>query len=286
MVRGASRLAKRAPLRTFAPSDAPSHHRTTLTIAPPCVDNVSVNARFYAPDAHAPGDVVTLPQDEGEHLTRVLRLKPGDALRIFNGHGSEFDAFVDEAGKGGVRVRLHAVAQSAPEPRVAITLAQTVLKGDKMDDVVRDATMLGVAEIQPVITTRTEVTRAALLRGARRERWERIAVSSAKQCGRATVPRVFEPINFDELVESLGRMLLPLPGLMLVEPGAASDTTPASELDLSPQRGATVLIGPEGGWTPSEVARGASVCRLITVGARTLRADVMCVVAQIGRAHV
>ena len=62
-------------------------------------------------------------------------------------------------------------------------------------------------------------------------------------------------------------------------PIAGSETTPASELDLSPQRGATVLIGPEGGWTPAEVDQGASVCRLITVGSRTLRADAMCVVA-------
>lgn len=238
-----------------------------------------MNARFYAPDAHAPGDVVTLPAEEAEHLTRVLRLQPGDALRVFNGQGSEFDAVVEEAGRRGVRVRVHAAAQTAPEPRVAITLAQAVLKGDKMDDVVRDATMLGVAEIQPLIAARTEVTRAALARGARRERWERIAISSAKQCGRATVPRVFEPVNFDELVDALGRMLLPLPGLMLVEPSAAADTTPASELDLSPQRGATVLIGPEGGWTPAEVQRGSSVCRLVTVGGRTLRADAMCVVA-------
>jgi 16S rRNA (uracil1498-N3)-methyltransferase len=238
-----------------------------------------VNARFYAPGAHAPGDIVTLPEEEGEHLTRVLRLRPGDALRVFNGHGSEFDAVIDEVGRRGVRVRLHASVEPAPEPRVAITLAQAVLKADKMDDVVRDATMLGVAEIQPVVTARTETSRAALARGARRERWERIAIASSKQCGRATVPRVFEPINFDELVESLGRMLLPLPGLMLVEPGAAADATPASELDLSPQRGATVVVGPEGGWAPSEIERGAAVCRLITVGARTLRADAMCVVA-------
>ncbi len=238
-----------------------------------------MNARFYAPDAHTPGDLITLPEEEGEHLTRVLRLQPGAAVRVFNGLGSEFDAIVDEAGKRGVRVRLHAVAQPAPEPRVAITLAQAVLKADKMDDVVRDATMLGVAEIQPVITARTEVTRAALARGARRERWERIAISSVKQCGRATVPRIFEPLNFDELVESLGRMLLPLPALMLVEPSAAAETTPASELDLSPQRGATVLVGPEGGWTPAEVEKGATVCRLITVGSRTLRADAMSIVA-------
>ena len=82
-----------------------------------------MNARFYAPDAHAPGDVIALPEDEAEHLARVLRLKAGDALRVFNGHGHEFDATVEHAGKGGVRVRLGEMAQPAPEPRVAITLA-------------------------------------------------------------------------------------------------------------------------------------------------------------------
>jgi 16S rRNA U1498 N3-methylase RsmE len=86
-------------------------------------------------------------------------------------------------------------------------------------------------------------------------------------------------LEFDDLIGALGKMELPLPGLMLVEPNAAAEATPASELDLSPQRGATVVVGPEGGWAPSEIERGAAVCRLITVGARTLRADAMCVVA-------
>src|SRR2546426_11773221 len=113
------------------------------------IHNRAVNARFYVPDAHAPGDLVALPDEEADHLTRVLRLKAGDAVRVFNGRGHEFDAVVDQAGKSGVHVRVGRAAQPAPEPRVAITLAQAVLKGDKMDDVVRDATMLGVAEIQP-----------------------------------------------------------------------------------------------------------------------------------------
>ena len=238
-----------------------------------------MNARFYAPDAHESGNVIALPEEEAEHLTRVLRLNAGDPVRVFNGRGREFDATVDYADKHGVRVRVGNIASSAPEPRVSITLAQAVLKGDKMDDVVRDATMMGVAEIQPVITARTEVTRASTLRGRRRERWERIAISSTKQCGRATVPRILDVVQFDELIGALGKMSLPLPGLMLVEPNAAADATPASELDLSPQRGATVVIGPEGGWTAAEVENGASVCRLITVGGRTLRADAMCVVA-------
>lgn len=243
------------------------------------VHNRGVNARFYAPDAHAPGDVVALPAEEAEHLARVLRLKAGDPLRVFNGRGGEFDATVVEVGRSGARVRLRAAALPAPEPRVAITLAQAVLKGDKMDDVVRDATMMGVAMIQPVITERSEVARASVVRANRRDRWERVAVSSVKQCGRATVPKILDPLEFDDLTDALSKMLLPLPGLMLVEPNAAVETTAASELDLSPQRGATVLIGPEGGWSPAEIDRGASVCRLVTVGGRTLRADAMCVVA-------
>jgi 16S rRNA (uracil1498-N3)-methyltransferase len=238
-----------------------------------------VHARFYAPDAQSPGDVITLSEDEGDHLLRVMRMKAGDALRVFDGRGNEFDATVDAAGRRGVRVRLDATAEAAPDPRVAITLAQAVLKGDKMDDVVRDATMLGVAEVLPVISTRTEVSAGSLARGRRLERWERVAISSVKQCGRATVPRILQPMAFEDVVTALAKMQLPLPGLMLVEPGAASETTPASELDLSPQRGATVLIGPEGGWAPAEVERGGSACRLITVGPRTLRADAVCVVA-------
>ena len=243
------------------------------------VHNLAVHARFHAPDAQAPGDVVSLPAEEAEHLTRVLRLKAGDPLRVFNGRGGEFDAVVEHAGRTGVRVRLGAARQAAPEPRVAITLAQAALKGDKMDDVVRDAVMLGVAAIQPLVCERAEVTRASLARGHRRDRWERIAISSVKQCGRATVPRLLEPIDFGDLVDALAKMTLPQPALMFVEPNAGEDATTLSELDLSPQREATVIIGPEGGWTSGEIERAASVSRLVTLGGRTLRADVMPIVA-------
>ena len=238
-----------------------------------------MNARFHAPDARAPGDVVPLSLDEAEHLTRVLRLKPGDTVRVFNGHGGEFDAVVEQAGKSGALVRVGTVQRPAPEARVAITLAQAVLKGDKMDDVVRDAVMLGVAAIQPIVTERAEVTRASLARGQRRDRWQRIAISSAKQCGRATVPHILEPFDFGDLVEALAKMTLPQPALMFVEPDAGEDATRLSELDLSPQRAATVIIGPEGGWSGSEIEQGASVGRLVTLGGRTLRADAMPVVA-------
>ena len=89
--------------------------------------------------------------------------------------------------------------EPAPEARLQVTLAQAVLKGDKMDDVVRDAVMIGATAIRPILTARTETTAAILEKGRRQERWERVAISSAKQCGRAIVPPILEPVAFDAL---------------------------------------------------------------------------------------
>ena len=238
-----------------------------------------MNARFYAPTAGAPDEIVELPEEEVQHLTRVLRLKPGDAVRVFNGRGDEFDGVVEEISKAVVRIKLGAPRGAAQEAGVSITLAQAVLKGDRMDDVVRDAVMMGVAAIQPVITTRAEVSRAALERGHRRDRWERIAISSAKQSGRAVVPVVLPPCDFGELTPALTAMRLPNPALMLVEPGASPDVVALSEMDAAVPKEATILVGPEGGWTPDEIERGSDACRLVTLGGRTLRADAMAIVA-------
>jgi 16S rRNA (uracil1498-N3)-methyltransferase len=237
-----------------------------------------VHARFYAPDADRAGDVVTLPPDEAQHLTRVLRLKAGAPVRVFNGRGGEFDAVVERTGKDGARVRVGDIRDAVPEARVAVTLAQAVLKGDRMDAVVRDAVMMGVAAIQPMVTTRSEVTLSSLRRGRRNDRWQRIAVSSAKQCGRASVPAVLEPQTFETVASSLAAMTLPQPCLMFVEPAASGDAASLSDLDGTTPREATVLIGPEGGWTPEEVERASAVSRQVTLGARTLRADAMAIV--------
>lgn len=221
-----------------------------------------------------------LPDDEAQHLARVLRLKTGDRVRVFNGTGTEFDAALERVTRTGAAVRIAApVSATAPETRVAVTLVQSVLKGDKMDDVVRDAVMIGVATIQPVVSGRTEVALAALQRAHRRERWERIAVSSAKQCGRAVVPAIREPQAFEALPDALAALQVPSPALMLVEPSAGGTVMPLRELDRIPPREASVIVGPEGGWEPGEIEMASRACHLVTLGARTLRADAMSLVA-------
>jgi 16S rRNA (uracil1498-N3)-methyltransferase len=238
-----------------------------------------VTPRFFVPGTYGSGDQIDLPEDEAQHLTRVLRLRDGAALRVFDGRGHEFMATVASATKSAVRVQIGEPCQSAMEARVAITVAPAVLKGDKMDDVVRDAVMIGAAAIQPIVTARTEVTLSGLARAHRRERWSRVAASSAKQCGRAVVPPVADPIAFDVLIDALRQLSLPQPALMLVEPSSERDALSLAELDSGIPREATIVIGPEGGWTSDEVERGSTACRLVRLGDRTLRADAMTTVA-------
>ena len=247
-----------------------------------------MHARFHAPDASRVGQRVALADDEAAHLTRVLRLKAGAVVRLFDGAGHEFLAVVESADRAGAQLRIESVAAAVAEPRVQITLAPAILKGDKMDDVVRDAVMLGAAAVVPVFTERSEVSPAIVARSERRARWQRIAVVSAKQCGRAVVPKVEEPCSLDDLLRGLEANQHQSPALMFVEPLAAVDATPLASVDAKPlssvgtppPAAATVLIGPEGGWSSGELARAAERgVALITLRAPTLRADAMPAVA-------
>jgi 16S rRNA (uracil1498-N3)-methyltransferase len=237
-------------------------------------DTRRVIPRFHAPDARATGDEIALPDEEAEHATRVLRLGPGAAIRVFDGQGHEYDAQVVRATKSSVLVRVdNARSPAAAEPSVAVTLAIAVLKGDKMDDVVRDAVMIGAGAILPLVTERAEVSLASLARAHRQERWTRIAISSTKQCGRAVVPDVLAPMEFAALASALEQRAIPLPALMLVEPSAAADVVSVSALDPRPPKEATIIVGPEGGWTAQEIERVSGTCRFVRLGSRTLRAD-------------
>jgi 16S rRNA (uracil1498-N3)-methyltransferase len=233
--------------------------------------------RFFAP-ALDPGDeTVLLPRDEGEHLTRVLRLGIGDTVAVFDGRGHEWIARIASVLRRDVRVQLVARADPAAEPQVAITVAQAVLKGDKMDDVIRDAVMLGVAAVQPIVTKRTETTVAGLLKGARLDRWRRVALASVKQSRRAVLPDIRLPLTIETLLEEPPSALR----LMLVEPAATGDVEPLSAIQkLPPPADATLFIGPEGGWIDAEwtAAREHGI-HLVTLGRRTLRADAIPVAA-------
>ena len=233
--------------------------------------------RFFAP-ALDPGDeVVTLPRDEAEHLTRVLRLGVGDTVAVFDGRGHEFLARVTAAVRRDVTMQLLSRLEPAVEPAVSLTLVQAVLKGEKMDDIVRDAVMLGAAAIQPIVSLRTEVTVASIIKGARLDRWRRVALASVKQSRRAVVPEIRTPLTLENYLGEPPAALR----LMLVEPGASVRSEPLSALrgERLPAD-AVVLVGPEGGWADQECSAAVALgVRLVTLGHRTLRADAIPIAA-------
>jgi 16S rRNA (uracil1498-N3)-methyltransferase len=228
-----------------------------------------VRPRFYSPDVTAAG-IFPLPDDESHHLQHVLRLATGAELSVFNGRGQEWGGRVTVSPKRGpVMVELIDEIVPPPEPPVLVTLGIGVLKGDQMDTVVREATMLGVAGIVPFTSDHVTVSPRAWASGAALTRWTRIAVASAKQCGRAVVPAIAAPEPLPVLIDRVAAEVR----LICVEPRLTAATSVSGALGPCAGR-AAVLIGPEGGWSDEEVAlaqRGDYRC--VHLGPRTLRAE-------------
>jgi 16S rRNA (uracil1498-N3)-methyltransferase len=229
------------------------------------------HSRFYAPTLRAGDAAVVLPADEGRHLTRVLRLGAGAAVRVFNGRGYECEGRVAALERENVTVAIEREVASAPEAATRITLAQAVLKGDGMDGVIRDAVMLGVAAIVPLVSAHVEGGRRGHSAGPRVTRWERIAVASAKQCGRAVVPAIAAPASLEAVLSAPAAGLR----LALVEPASGIPGVSLGDLaGAGHSDGAFLFVGPEGGWAEEELRLlGACGARAITLGLRTLRAE-------------
>jgi 16S rRNA (uracil1498-N3)-methyltransferase len=229
-----------------------------------------MHLRFHAPSLE-PGDrLVLLPPEEAEHAARVMRVRPGAAVRVFNGRGFECGGLIEAVEREKVAVRLGDPVPGIPEPHVALTLAQAVLKGDSMDEVVRNAVMLGVGEIVPVVSAHVEADVRRLVKAGRVSRWRRLAVASAKQCGRAVVPLVREPVPFGSALEIEADLRI-----LLGEPTLGFRPTRVDVLPGLPvPRSAVLAVGPEGGWETAEIEKAATAGWLVlTLGSRTLRAD-------------
>ncbi|MBK9240689.1 MAG: 16S rRNA (uracil(1498)-N(3))-methyltransferase [Acidobacteria bacterium] len=229
--------------------------------------------RVYWPmgEPHAGG--IELSGDEAHRMRHVLRVAPGDAVALFDGRGHEWAGRVGAVTRQGVAVVDLQPITPIPEARVPITLAIGVLKGDQMDAVVRDATMIGVSAIQPLRTLHVTVPPKAWQSGAARERWQRVAIASATQCRRAVVPEVLPVTDLDACLRAPSALRL-----MCAEP--ALGTQAADWRPAAPPESVLVLIGPEGGWAAVEVEQAvAAGARLLSLGPRTLRAETAPVVA-------
>jgi 16S rRNA (uracil1498-N3)-methyltransferase len=231
--------------------------------------------RVYMPDVTAGATTLEVRGDEAHHLSRVVRARVGDRIGVFDGRGREWRAHVVEVTRQAVTLDVETEVQPVPEPPVRVTLAVGVLKGDQMDTVVRDATVMGVTHIVPVVTEHVVVSARAWREDGALARWQRVAAAAAKQCQRAVVPTIAGVTPVADLLEAQDADLT----LVCVEPSATGPVA-AMWRKLAVPSSVLMCVGPEGGWSGAEVATfGARGAHAVSLGPRTLRAEAVPAVA-------
>lgn len=196
-----------------------------------------------------------LPEDVAHHLARVLRCRPGDAVRLGDGAGGTADAVVATADKRGVVVDVQAIHRDPPPP-VALTLAFALPRLQRAEWLLEHGTEVGVAAFQPIWTARTRPG------NERPDRWQRIVTAAAGQCDRAWLPVVRPACDLAELLArpEVGTRLLASPG-----------GVPCRPLDAG---SATLLVGPEGGFAVDELAAIAAAGYAgVRLGGHVLRTE-------------
>jgi 16S rRNA (uracil1498-N3)-methyltransferase len=230
---------------------------------------------FVRPEDVWPSEL-HLSGDEAAHLGRVLRLGPGAQISAFDGRGHEYVAVVEQVEADRVRCRILQRMEPAPPTPVSVSLGQGLPKAEKFEWVIQKATELGVVEVVPLLTDRSvpQLTGARL--AAKLARWEKIAREACKQSGRATVPRLWPPMRLEAFFSAFQSA-----DLKLVLWEGERRRRLRAVLDAYAQAATiAVVVGPEGGLTPEEVAQGEPYGFLpVGLGARILRTETASLVA-------
>jgi 16S rRNA (uracil1498-N3)-methyltransferase len=213
-------------------------------------------ANRYFVDALAPQGRCELPDDVAHHLARVLRCRVGDPVRLGDGRGATADAVVAAVGKASVAVDIAAVRHEGAPP-VQLTLAFALPRLQRAEWLLEHGTEVGVAGFQPIWTSRTRPTHE------RPDRWQRIVTAAAGQCDRAYLPAVAPACSLEELLASAA-----LPAIRVL---ADAHGQPAAALAAG---AAILLVGPEGGFAPAELAAiGAAGFTGMRLGRHVLRTE-------------
>jgi 16S rRNA (uracil1498-N3)-methyltransferase len=232
-------------------------------------------ARLHCDTALVAGAELDLPQPVAHHAVRVLRLKSGDAVTLFNGQGGEFAARLARVDSRSVVALVGAWRDIERESPLHVTLVQGLASADRMDLVIQKAVELGAAAVQPVTTARSVARLDAERASKRRAHWQQIAIAACEQSGRNRVPAIGPLRDFAEWIRGSSRA----PTAWLLDPDEGS---PLGALPL-PMSPIECLVGPEGGLDAHEgataratgfvgVRAGPRVMRTETAGAAVLAA--------------
>lgn len=231
--------------------------------------------RFYVDHALETGTLLRLPDSVARHV-RVLRLRSGDAVTLFNGLGGEYASTLTAVDKQHVEVCLGTFSAREAEPAHAITLAQGLPEGAKMDWIVEKAIELGVGGIQPLICERS-VIRLDEERAAKKlAHWHGIMVAAAEQCGRNRLPLLAPPLRFDQWMRTQNTHRR-----VLLSPRAGESLSAWAR--QQPAQAITLMVGPEGGWSAAEEALALAHGALqLSIGERILRTETAGIAALAG----
>ncbi len=228
--------------------------------------------RFFCPLPLTVGASLDLPEDAARHAVRVLRLREGEGLTLFDGAGGEVDACITAVARDRVTVRVEIRRELERESALTLTLVQALQSGDKMDMTVQKAVELGASRIVPVASRRSVLR----LEGERAQRraahWRAVAISACEQCGRNRVPVIEEIISLERWLALPPVAPEGLPLRLMLAPEAAH-----ALLGLTPPRAGQpleLLIGAEGGLAPEEMAAAkAAGFEGVRLGPRVLRTE-------------
>jgi 16S rRNA (uracil1498-N3)-methyltransferase len=231
-------------------------------------------SRVYFPDDIPAHGRCMLPVAQAHHVARVLRLRVGDALTLFDGQGKEYPAIIADIAKTRVLIEVAEARKVDRESPIAVTLAQAISSAERMDYTVQKSVELGAKEIQPLQTARSIVRLDEARAQRRREHWQSIAIAACEQCGRNRVPHILPVKRFSEWLGNLpqsedrARVML-------------SAVAPVSIKSVTvPRSGVTLLAGPEGGLTAQEGQDATDFGFLaVRIGPRILRTETAAVAA-------
>jgi 16S rRNA (uracil1498-N3)-methyltransferase len=233
--------------------------------------------RFYAAPYTFTETSVRLEADEAHHLTRVLRLGAGARVFVFDGEGAEYECEVARVAKHEVDLNLLRRLDDVVESPLRLTLAQSLIKGDKFDWVIQKTTELGVTRIVPLVTDHSDVKRAEERAEQRLLRWRRISLEALKQCGRRKLVEICEPAAFDDFCESAAQEAC----LIFSERAKREGESLAqASAKFGGVNQLSLCVASEGGWSEREL-RKAEDCRVISVslGSRILRTETAAIAA-------
>ena len=222
--------------------------------------------RFYCPQPLALGATVDLPESVAYHL-HVVRLQPGAALTLFDGGGGQYRATLVETGKKRASASVDAFDDIDAELPYAVTLAQGLPEGSKMDWIVEKAVELGVAAVQPLAAQRSVVRLSGERLEKRQAHWQGVIESASEQSGRNRLAQLHP------LADVGPWLAAPLDGVRILLSPRATESLAGWARGNAPQA-VTFLIGPEGGLTPQEEAAAVAAGALsLSMGPRVLRTE-------------